>query len=64
MTKVYQLNYSTEDYNKDYGFFTTREKAEQAKKEVLDRTDEDRKEYFSEEIMIYEIELNKILHFN
>jgi hypothetical protein len=59
--KIYQLNYSTEDCNRDYGFFTTKEKAEKAKKEIVKKSDEDMQDYLEREIYIYEIELDKII---
>lgn len=58
MKKIYQLNYSTEEYNKDYGFFSSREKAEKAKQNILDNTDNDMLEFYQREINIYEIKLD------
>lgn len=58
--KIYQLNYSTEDTNQDYGFFSTKEKAEIAKREIVAKEDSDMKYYWEREIAIYEIELDKI----
>lgn len=58
--KIYQLNYQTEDFNKDYGFFSTKEKAETAKREVVEKQDEHMKNYYNREITIYEIEVDKL----
>lgn len=61
MKKVYQLNYSSEDYSQDFGIFSTKEKAEEAKKFIINTPRYcDIKDFWEREIIIYEIELNKI----
>ena len=58
--KIYQLSYSTEDFHRDYGFFSSRDKAQEHKDFLLKDT-EDMYKFWNYEIQISEIEVNKIL---
>lgn len=50
--KIYALEYSGEDFYECHGYFTTKEKAEEAKKEIIGRVDGDVKDFYDRELCI------------
>ena len=59
MKKIYVLNYSNEETNINFGYFTTREKAEKAKQKLISGNDIE--SFWDREIVIEEVILNKLL---
>lgn len=62
MKTIFKLGYSSEDFDIDYGFFTTLKKAEKAKSNIIKTVDTDLQEYFIREIYIQELLLNELLN--
>lgn len=58
--KVFALKYTTEETNITYGIFSSKKKAESAKKELVLKIDEDMKYYWTRELYITEITVDKI----
>ena len=59
--KIYILEYLSEDFTKVYGYFSSKEKAEDCKKLLINNVDEDMKDYWNREITIYEVKVDEIL---
>ena len=60
--KIYALQYSSEEDEITYGYFTSREKAEKAKFELLKNIGEDMLQFWNREVCIYEVALDKLIN--